>query len=214
MEIIMHKRLLIAAFCVALGVMTTSVQARPHNRPLHSDYAFDYYGHYRGSYEGWWQEPRRHGYYVRHGRRHHARKRAGRLHASRHERRRIARHAQRRVAKHARRYAGRDTASRTCLRPAAQALLARIEAQFGRVQVISTCRPGAVIATTGRPSKHATGEAIDFNAPPGQKAAVVRWLIANHKSGGVMTYSNMSHIHVDIGPRFVSLNAGGRRYGG
>jgi hypothetical protein len=29
-------------------------------------------------------------------------------------------------------------------------------------------------------------------------------------AGGTMTYRNMSHIHVDIGPRFVSLGAGGR----
>ncbi len=35
------------------------------------------------------------------------------------------------------------------------------------------------------------------------------WLIANHKSGGTMTYAGMDHIHVDIGPHFVSL-AGSR----
>ena len=27
-----------------------------------------------------------------------------------------------------------------------------------------------------------------------------------------MTYAAMSHIHVDIGPHFVSLNSGGARY--
>jgi hypothetical protein len=107
------------------------------------------------------------------------------------------------------RYA-RGGVSRTCLTPAARALLGRIEAQFGRVQVISTCRPGARIAGTGRPSRHASGNAIDFNAPRGRKAQVVRWLIANHRSGGTMTYAGMGHIHVDIGPRFVSLNAGAR----
>ena len=42
----------------------------------------------------------------------------------------------------------------------------------------------------------------------------MRWLIANHKSGGVMTYAGMSHIHVDIGYHFVALNAGGRRASG
>jgi uncharacterized protein YcbK (DUF882 family) len=61
---------------------------------------------------------------------------------------------------------------------------------------------------SGRISKHASGNAVDFNAG-GRKGAVVRWLIANHKSGGTMTYSGMSHIHVDIGPRFVSLGARG-----
>ena len=79
------------------------------------------------------------------------------------------------------------------------------------MQIISTCRPGARIAGTGRVSRHASGNAVDFNAPGGRKAEIVRWLIANHRSGGTMTYAGMSHIHVDIGPRFVSLGSGGRR---
>jgi hypothetical protein len=99
--------------------------------------------------------------------------------------------------------------SRACLTRPARALLARIEGQFGPVQVVSTCRPGARIAGTGRISRHASGNAVDFNAGP-RKAAIVRWLIANHHTGGTMTYARMSHIHVDIGPRFVSLNAGAR----
>jgi uncharacterized protein YcbK (DUF882 family) len=99
-------------------------------------------------------------------------------------------------------------ASRNCLTPAARALLGRIEGQFGAMQLISTCRPGARIAGSGRISRHASGNAIDFSAGS-RKGAVVRWLIANHKSGGTMTYSNMSHIHVDIGPHFVSLGARG-----
>jgi len=105
----------------------------------------------------------------------------------------------------------RGGTSRSCLTPAARALLGRIEAQFGPLQVVSTCRRGAVIAGTGRRSRHASGNAIDFKAPPGRKAEVVRWLIVNHGSGGTMTYAGMRHIHVDIGPRFVSLNAGARR---
>lgn len=109
------------------------------------------------------------------------------------------------------RYASPGT-SRGCLTSPTRALLGRIEAQFGRVQVVSTCRPGARIAGTGRISRHASGNAVDFNAPSGRKGAVVQWLIANHRSGGVMTYAGMSHIHVDIGPRFVSLNSGGRSY--
>jgi uncharacterized protein YcbK (DUF882 family) len=100
--------------------------------------------------------------------------------------------------------------SRTCLTPAARDLLSRIEAQFGPVGIISTCRPGAVIAGTGRPSRHASGNAIDFNAPSGRKGEVVNWLIANHRSGGVMTYAAMSHVHVDIGRRFVALGSGAR----
>lgn len=99
--------------------------------------------------------------------------------------------------------------SRSCLTSSARALLGRIEAKFGAMQIVSTCRPGARIAGTGRISRHASGNAIDFNAG-GRKGAVVRWLIANHKSGGTMTYAGMSHVHVDIGHHFVSLGSGGR----
>jgi uncharacterized protein YcbK (DUF882 family) len=100
--------------------------------------------------------------------------------------------------------------SRTCLQPQARALLNRIESQFGAVSIVSTCRPGAVIATSGKPSKHRYGLAIDFDAGS-RKGAIVNWLTKNHHSGGTMTYRGMGHIHVDIGPRFVSLGAGGGR---
>jgi hypothetical protein len=95
---------------------------------------------------------------------------------------------------------------RACLKPEARALLDRIEAEFGPMEIISTCRPGARIAGTGRISKHASGEAIDFNAGS-RKGDVVRWLIATHRGGGTMTYATMSHIHVDVGHHFVALNA-------
>lgn len=100
--------------------------------------------------------------------------------------------------------------SRGCLTSAARSLLSRIEAKFGAVEIVSTCRPGARIAGTGKVSKHAHGAAIDFSAP-GRKAAVVQWLLANHHSGGTMTYRDMDHIHVDIGYRFVSLGANSGR---
>jgi uncharacterized protein YcbK (DUF882 family) len=103
--------------------------------------------------------------------------------------------------------------SRACLQSSARALLYRIESQFGPVQIVSTCRPGAVIAGSGKPSKHRYGLAVDFNAPAGKKGAIVQWLIKNHHSGGTMTYAGMNHIHVDVGSRFVSLGAGGRRRG-
>ena len=95
--------------------------------------------------------------------------------------------------------------SRSCLTRDARALLNSIEAQFGRVEIVSTCRPGARIATSGRPSKHASGEAIDFRVS-GRKSKVVQWLIDNHGDGGTMTYSDMDHIHVDVGSHFVALN--------
>ena len=95
--------------------------------------------------------------------------------------------------------------SRSCLTGEARALLNSIENHFGRVEIVSTCRPGARIATTGRQSKHASGEAIDFRVP-GRKKQVVQWLINNHGDGGTMTYSDMDHIHVDVGYHFVALN--------
>ena len=101
------------------------------------------------------------------------------------------------------------SASRSCLTSAARNLLSRIERQFGTMQVVSTCRPGARIAGTGRISRHASGNAVDFSAGA-RKGAVIRWLIANHHSGGTMTYAHSGHVHVDIGPRFVSLSSGRR----
>jgi uncharacterized protein YcbK (DUF882 family) len=104
------------------------------------------------------------------------------------------------------RYAKKSSGtSATCLTSAARNLLGRIRNQFGNVQIVSTCRPGARIAGTRTPSKHASGQAIDFRVP-GKKREVVRWLIANHRSGGVMTYNDMDHIHVDVGAHFVALN--------
>ena len=95
--------------------------------------------------------------------------------------------------------AGAVTASRSCLAPDAQAVLTNLERRFGPVKVISTCRPGARIAGTNKPSHHATGRAVDFIAPRGRKAEVVRWLY-QHNSGLVMTYAAMGHVHFDVGP--------------
>ncbi len=100
--------------------------------------------------------------------------------------------------------------SRSCLTSAARGILGQIESRFGRMQIISTCRRGATIAGSGRPSRHASGNAIDFEAGS-KKSAVVSWLSSNHHAGGTMTYPGMNHIHVDIGSHFVSL-AGGRRH--
>ena len=95
--------------------------------------------------------------------------------------------------------------SRSCLTSDARALLNSIESKFGRVEIVSTCRPGARIASTGKVSRHASGNAIDFRVP-GKKKQVVQWLINNHGDGGTMTYSDMDHIHVDVGSHFVALN--------
>ena len=98
-------------------------------------------------------------------------------------------------------------APRSCLTPPARALLERIEETFGPVRLVSTCRRGAIIAGTTRPSRHASGNAVDFDAGA-RKAQIVEWLVANHHEGGTMTYADMDHIHVDIGPHFVSIAGG------
>jgi hypothetical protein len=113
-------------------------------------------------------------------------------------------------AKNVPRVADDKGAPRKCLSQPAHELLDKIEARFGPVKVISTCRPGARIAGSGRISRHASGNAVDFDAGS-RKGAIINWLVANHKTGGTMTYPSMSHIHIDIGHHFVSL-AGGRKY--
>jgi hypothetical protein len=206
------KRLLTVALGVALCTFTTAVTAAPNHIPTSENPAVfsdrsDDYSRRRGVRRS---ATRRHRRQVRarSGRRYATHRASRQAHRSG---RRIAARSGRRNPMAARsftRYASPGT-SRGCLTPSARALLGRIESQFGGVQIISTCRPGARIAGTGRISRHASGNAVDFNAG-GRKAAIVRWLIANHKSGGTMTYAGMSHIHVDIGYRFVSLNSGGR----
>ena len=88
------------------------------------------------------------------------------------------------------------TASRGCLTAETRSVLNRMEARFGRVKVISTCRPGAVIAGSGRPSQHRYGKAVDF-IPNGNRAAMLAWLRANAR-GAVITYAS-GHIHFDTG---------------
>jgi hypothetical protein len=203
------KRLLTVALGVALCTLgTAAANARPSEFPT----AHDNYSTYRDvDGDGDYRRPRS---------RRHANTRHRRRHVARTYRRAAVRSGRRVAVRRGRpapmgqrsftRYA-QPGVSRGCLTSAARALLGRIESQFGPMQIISTCRPGARIAGTGRISRHASGNAVDFNAG-GRKAAVVRWLIANHRSGGTMTYAGMSHIHVDIGPHFVSLNSGGSRY--
>lgn len=85
--------------------------------------------------------------------------------------------------------------SRSCLTADTRAVLGRLEARVGKVSIVSTCRPGAMIAGTNRQSKHAIGRAVDFNTP--RKAAAISFL----RSQGVfvMTYCGMSHVHFNTG---------------
>jgi len=173
---------------LALGMLATAADARPHQWHRNSDHSYSNNGGYESGSRSYRRQARKHSgtrYATKRGQKSNYARRGGSSRSA---------------------SAG---ASRGCLTPAARALLGRIEAKFGAMQIISTCRPGARIAGSGRISRHASGNAVDFNAG-NRKGSVVRWLIANHKSGGTMTYSGMSHVHVDIGPHFVSLGARGR----
>lgn len=107
-------------------------------------------------------------------------------------------------------HASGASASRSCLTGDTRALLSRLEARFGGVQVISTCRPGAVIAGSGRPSQHRYGKAVDFVPRNGQRAAMLAWLRSN-ANGAVITYAS-GHIHFDTGGyRNFAISAKARR---
>lgn len=90
--------------------------------------------------------------------------------------------------------------SRNCLTYDTRAVLDRAEAHFGvTFKLVSTCRPGAIIAGTHHVSEHAHGRAVDLMAPRGtSKAAVVKWLYAN-APGVTMIYRGMAHVHFDTG---------------
>lgn len=88
-----------------------------------------------------------------------------------------------------------------CLPGIIKSRLHQIRKKFGKIRVVSTHRPGARIAGSGKRSYHASCRAVDFHPPRGKYRAVVNWLKKVHK-GGVGTYScGMHHIHLDNGPR-------------
>jgi uncharacterized protein YcbK (DUF882 family) len=89
------------------------------------------------------------------------------------------------------------SASRSCLTGDTRAVLAGLEARVGKVKVISTCRPGAVIAGSGRPSQHRYGKAVDFVPTGGQRASALAYL-RGRGAGPVITYAS-GHIHFDTG---------------
>jgi len=98
-----------------------------------------------------------------------------------------------------------------CLPSSLRSTLQKVRAKFGPIVILSTHRPGARIAGSGRQSLHASCRAVDFK-PTRNHASVVAWLKANH-SGGVGTYSgSMSHIHIDNGAHVRFHRGGGRSY--
>lgn len=93
----------------------------------------------------------------------------------------------------------KPSSTRICVPSELRRTLDEIEDRFGPVQVVSTRRPSAKIAGSGRRSKHADCRAVDFNPPRGKYGEVAAWLKANH-AGGVGTYGcGMHHIHIDAG---------------
>lgn len=93
---------------------------------------------------------------------------------------------------------GGPTTSRECLHTRTRAVLDALEGRFGKVVLVSTCRPGARMPS-GDISWHALNEAFDFNVPKGaNKGDVMEWL-GKHSPGVTMSYSNMGHVHTDTG---------------
>lgn len=75
--------------------------------------------------------------------------------------------------------------------------LRSVESKFGKIRIISSCRPGATVRKTGRPSMHRYCRAVDFNPPRGKYRQVARYLKTTW-GGGVGTYSGrFNHIHID-----------------
>ena len=75
--------------------------------------------------------------------------------------------------------------------------LRNVETKFGKIKILSSCRPGATVRKTGRPSMHRYCRAVDFNPPRGKYRQVARYLKTTW-GGGVGTYSGrFNHIHID-----------------
>jgi hypothetical protein len=108
----------------------------------------------------------------------------------------------------ARRGTRRSHASASCLPGTMKAVLNNVQARYGPVTVISTHRPGARIRG-GRPSLHASCEAVDFRPARGTYGRVAAYLRSTW-NGGMGTYSS-GHIHIDTGPKYHWHSGGGRR---
>lgn len=97
-----------------------------------------------------------------------------------------------------------SSTSLACLPPELRSALADVEQKFGPVTVISTHRPGAVVAGTGRPSQHRDCGAVDFR-PSGNRRAIIAHLRKDPRVKGLGIYRS-GHIHIDAGPYRVTWN--------
>lgn len=92
--------------------------------------------------------------------------------------------------------------STSCLPGSLKSTLNTINKKFGRVNVVSTHKPGARIAGSRKRSYHASCRAVDFIPARGTYKRVLSYLKKTHK-GGLITYScSMHHIHIDNGPNY------------
>lgn len=89
--------------------------------------------------------------------------------------------------------------SRDCLHAGTKDLLAKLEARFGKVELVKTCVAGARMPN-GDVSWHARNRAFDFNVPRGvDKRDVMLWLTAN-SPGVTISYRSMPRtVHTDTG---------------
>lgn len=97
------------------------------------------------------------------------------------------------------------SASLDCVPDTLKAVLSDVAAKFGPVQVISTHRPGAVVAGTRRASLHRACRAVDFRPARGTRRAVIAYLRADPRVQGLGIYRS-GHIHIDNGPYRVTWN--------
>jgi hypothetical protein len=96
--------------------------------------------------------------------------------------------------------------STACLPGRLKAALADVQRRFGPVTVVSTLRRGARIAG-GRPSMHASCQAVDFRPARGTYSQAAAYLRRTWH-GGMGTYSS-GHIHIDTGDNYRWHQGGG-----
>lgn len=87
-----------------------------------------------------------------------------------------------------------------------KAVVSSVRRRFGRVTVISVCRPGARIRGTRKRSLHASCQAVDFKVA--NRWAVARWIRRNHPGIAVIVYKGgrrcHSHLHIQRGNFLIS----------
>lgn len=102
-----------------------------------------------------------------------------------------------------------------CLPPVIKSELVLLATRYGKIEVVSAHRPGALIAGTRQKSYHASCRAVDFHIiGKGSRQDALRYLKKTW-NGGLGTYSGcMHHYHLDNGRRLRyhhKVNCNGRK---